>query len=549
MSTNDPAHLGETLILPAVAMQPARERPAAILVEGSGPGLNDETASLLRRRLRTASLLLSSGLFVFWLYRVFLLHELTSSLHWFVFVCHTVTMLVTGFMGWRLCSSCPHATKYPRVTELIIFGGCGAFFASVSYSALVDGAAHGYIASTAPMWMTLMFTYALFIPNTWQRAALVIGAIAVTAMTLLLWVKFTTDGLDVLITEDSYLKQGVIDNLLVQMLSASIAIWGVYAMNSLRREAFEARRLGQYQLRRKLGAGGMGEVYLAEHLLLKRPCAIKVIRGDRAGDASAMARFEREVRATAQLTHWNTVEIYDYGHANDGTFYYVMEYLPGMNLDDLVRMHGPLHPDRIVHLLTQTCDALREAHDQGLIHRDIKPANIFAAQRGGIYDVAKLLDFGLARPVAFQGDLQITQDGTITGSPLFMSPEQAVGEPPDERTDIYSLGAVAWFLATGHAPFEDANPLKVIVAHAHDVPRRPSELNPEIPTELDTVIMQCLEKRPQDRPQSASKLRELLQAISTTGEWSDAIAAKWWTCHGCPQKKKLDVAVLAGEIE
>lgn len=159
-----------------------------------------------------------------------------------------------------------------------------------------------------------------------------------------------------------------------------------------------------------------------------------------------------------------------------------------------------------------------------------------------------MLDFGLARNVSYHGDLQLTQEGAITGSPLFMSPEQALGEPLDERTDIYSLGAVAWFLATGRAPFEDTNPLKVIVVHAQEVPPPASELNDAIPTELDAVIAHCLKKRPQDRPRSAMELQQLLQAVPVTSGWSAADAAAWWTCHGCPHKKQLDAAVLAGNL-
>lgn len=292
----------------------------------------------------------------------------------------------------------------------------------------------------------------------------------------------------------------------------------------------------------------MGDVYLAEHLLLKRPCAIKVIRADRAGDPTALARFEREVRATAKLTHWNTVEIFDYGHADDGTFYYVMEYLPGMNLEELVNMHGPLQPDRIVHLLTQTCCALNEAHAQGLIHRDLKPANIFAAQRGGVFDVAKLLDFGLAKAISTSEDVGLTQQGAITGSPMYMSPEQAVGESPDERSDIYSLGAVAWFLAAGRPPFDHDNPLKVMVAQAHDVPTRPSKVNPEVPAALDNVIMQCLEKKPDDRPQTVVALHQLLRDVTSMPGWSESDAAEWWKSNGCVKKKELDAAVLMGHV-
>ena len=181
------------------------------------------------------------------------------------------------------------------------------------------------------------------------------------------------------------------------MLGAFTAIFGTHTINTLRVEAHEARMLNQYRLGRKLGGGGMGEVYLAEHQLLKRPCAIKLIRSERAGDAHTLARFEREVRATAQLSHWNTIEIFDYGRNDDGVFYYVMEYLPGLSLADLVRRYGPMPPARVIYLLRQACDALHEAHEAGLIHRDIKPANLLAAYRGGLHDVTKLLDFGLVK--------------------------------------------------------------------------------------------------------------------------------------------------------
>ena len=236
------------------------------------------------------------------------------------------------------------------------------------------------------------------------------------------------------------------------VLSCVIAVWGVRTMGRLRRQAFEARQLGQYRLKQLLGAGGMGEVHLAEHVLLKRPCALKLIHPDKAGNPNTLARFEREVQATARLSHWNTVEIFDYGRTDDGTFYYVMEYLPGLNLHQLVEMFGPLPAERAIHLLMQTCDALSEAHAKGLVHRDIKPGNIFAANRGGVFDVAKLLDFGLVKPIADWGDSAVTQDGMVAGSPLFMSPEQATADSVDARSDIYSLGATAYFLLHGPRP-------------------------------------------------------------------------------------------------
>ena len=242
---------------------------------------------------------------------------------------------------------------------------------------------------------------------------------------------------------------------MILLILAVGSTFGARTISRLRRQVAEARQLGQYRLRRRIGAGGMGEVYLAEHQLLKRPCAVKLIRPDDAADPKALERFEREVRLTATLSHPNTVEIYDYGRAEDGTYYYVMEYLPGLSLAELVERHGPLPPARAVYLLRQVCGALREAHAAGLIHRDIKPSNIFAARRGGMDDVAKLLDFGLVRPAATARAAHLSEEGQILGTPLFMSPEQATGgRELDERSDIYSLGAVAYYLLTGRPPFD-----------------------------------------------------------------------------------------------
>jgi len=303
----------------------------------------------------------------------------------------------------------------------------------------------------------------------------------------------------------------------------------VLGWNMSRSKAFEARQLGQYRLIAPLGAGGMGEVYLAEHNMLKRPCAIKLIRSEQAGDPHVLARFEREVRMTARLSHWNTVEIYDYGRTEDGTFFYVMEYLPGLNLEDLLERHGPLPAERVVHLLRQTCQGLREAHAVGLIHRDIKPGNLFAAQRGGLYDVVKLLDFGLVKPVAEIPSARLTQEGAISGTPLFMSPEQARGlGDVDARSDIYSLGAVAYTLLTGRPPFERKSPMEVMIAHARDDVTPPSQLQPDVPADLERVILRCLAKRPQDRFQDTDSLEQALADCAAADQWTQARAARWW---------------------
>jgi serine/threonine-protein kinase len=273
----------------------------------------------------------------------------------------------------------------------------------------------------------------------------------------------------------------------------------------------------------------MGEVYLAEHQLLKRACALKLIRPDSSADPRALERFEREVRLTATLSHPNTVEVYDYGQAEDGTYYYVMEYLPGLNLAELVERHGPLPPSRVVYLLRQVCGALHEAHAAGLLHRDIKPSNIFAARRGGLEDVAKLLDFGLVRPVATTRVAHLSEEGQILGTPLFMSPEQATGARElDERSDIYSLGAVAYYLLAGRPPFEGEGGIAVLIAHARDPAVPPSQVRLGIPEDLDRVVLRCLTKDAAERFPDAESLERALGECACAADWDQDRAARWW---------------------
>src|SRR5581483_6409813 len=216
--------------------------------------------------------------------------------------------------------------------------------------------------------------YGVFIPNTWLRCLLVSIGMALTPL-ILTPLAASRDGP---LQPEMYFS--LLDLATLLSVAVAIAVFGSHRLQVLQAQAFEAQQLGQYRLGKRLGAGGMGEVYLAEHLLLRRPCAVKLIRPEQAGDPTNLHRFEREVQAMATLTHWNTVEIYDYGHADDGTFYYVMEYLPGQNLDNLVACYGPLCPGRAIHLLRQVCGALQEAHNDGLLHRDIKPSNIIACE-------------------------------------------------------------------------------------------------------------------------------------------------------------------------
>ncbi|MEM7352006.1 MAG: serine/threonine-protein kinase, partial [Acidobacteriota bacterium] len=302
-------------------------------------------------------------------------------------------------------------------------------------------------------------------------------------------------------------------------------------IHSIRRDEFRARQFGQYQLKDKLGSGGMGEVYRAEHTLLKRPCAVKLIQTDDEVSEELLARFEKEVRSTAMLSHPHTVEVYDFGHTADGTFYYVMELLPGMSLDALVRRHGPMPPERAVHFLRQVCGALREAHAVGLIHRDIKPANIIAAERGGIWDFAKVLDFGLVRevPTGTVVDPRLTTQGMVGGSPYYMPPEQVTAfRDANARSDLYSLGGVGYFLLTGRPPFSARRPTDVLVAHSRGAVVAPSEHNPEVPQDLEQILLRCLAKDPGDRYADVSRLDDALADCACSGQWTDERAAAWW---------------------
>jgi serine/threonine-protein kinase len=245
-----------------------------------------------------------------------------------------------------------------------------------------------------------------------------------------------------------------------------------------------------------------------------------------------MRRFEREVRAMSRLKHWNTVQIYDYGYADDGTFYYAMEYLPGISLQALVVAHGPLPAGRAVHFLRQLCAALREVHAAGLVHRDIKPSNVMACERGGVFDVAKLLDFGIVRRTGLDGGETLTRDDLFVGTPAYMSPEQVRGSgETDAAGDIYSVGAVGYFLVTGRPPFERSTALLVLMAQINDAPVPPSTLTPGMPADLETVVLRCLAKDPGARFADVHQLDEALAQCESAGAWSDADAEGWWKLH------------------
>jgi serine/threonine-protein kinase len=324
---------------------------------------------------------------------------------------------------------------------------------------------------------------------------------------------------------------------LVIVLMAYVGSRVVYGLGT---EVRKAREMGSYRLVKRLGEGGMGEVWLAQHRMLARPAAIKLIRPEVLGVADVQSRqllkrFEREAQATALMRSPHTLALYDFGMADDGTFYYVMELLDGFDLDDLIERFGPVPAERAVHFLRQTCASLAEAHDAGLIHRDIKPANLYTCRYGRDVDFIKVLDFGLVKQndAAGPGADKLTVEHFAGGTPAFMSPEQAVGEEGiDGRSDLYSLGCVAYWLLTGTPVFKGRTPIETMMMHVHVKPEPPSLYTKiAIPPELEAIVMSCLSKDAEARPQTADELAARLSGIRMGSDWTQRRAREWWDAN------------------
>jgi len=321
--------------------------------------------------------------------------------------------------------------------------------------------------------------------------------------------------------------------------TATVASRVIYG---LRREVRAARKFGQYVLGDKLGEGGMGVVYLATHAMLRRDAALKLLLPARM-DPGSLARFEREVVATARLHHPNTVAVFDYGRTPDGLFYYAMEYLDGLTVDQLVAQGGPLPPGRVVWLLAQVCASLDEAHAMGLVHRDVKPQNIMVVGHTAAFDLVKVLDFGLVK--AFDAGRSDAEDAP-SGTPLYMAPE-AIATPSqvDARTDLYAVAAVGYFMLTGQAVFEGRSIAEVCAAHLSALPRPPSErLGRAVPGDLERLVLRGLAKSPADRPGSAAAFRTALLGCDVPA-WTQDDARLWWTTCGAralrPTLPKIDL--------
>jgi serine/threonine-protein kinase len=370
-------------------------------------------------------------------------------------------------------------------------------------------------------------SFSLIVPNTTRK--MVIASLAAASTTPLLYVVGRAIGAPPLL--------GTAQVFIANYICAGIGVVASRVVFNLGQDLGNALRMGSYQLVEKLGQGGMGEVWKAEHRMLARPAAIKLV-STRSGSSSTgsspeQQRLEREVQATAQLRSPHTVEVYDYGLADDGRFYYVMELLEGMDLEQLVERYGPMPAERVVHVLEQVCHSLAEAHANGLVHRDIKPANIFLCRYGRDLDFVKVLDFGLVKRSGelSRGDAKLTEVGGFAGTPAYGSPESAEGAetPVDARSDIYSLGCVAHWLLTGSTVFKASSPMLMLVQHLHTEPEPPSKsADGAVPPALDDLVLSCLQKQPADRPASVDEITERLRRIHLEAPWSAAHAREWW---------------------
>jgi eukaryotic-like serine/threonine-protein kinase len=455
---------------------------------------------------------------------------LSKPIHWLPPVASIIGGLVVAWLVSR-----PGLPTRAKMFAGLAFGilgsygiAAGEFHDIVSPVMYRDGPG-GLGLSWVAVWVLLG---AVVVPSP-PRVTLLVSALSLTAVPVM----YSLGGNMPVAFE--YFFLGLVFPYIVVLLMAYVGSRVVYNLGAAVREA---RELGSYRLVQRLGQGGMGEVWRAQHRMLARPAAIKLIRpevlggGDGGNRPLLLRRFEREAQATALMRSAHTMELYDFGVAEDGTFYYVMELLDGFDLDELIERFGPVPPERAVHFIRQMCSSLAEAHEAGLIHRDVKPANIYACRYGREVDFIKVLDFGLVKHGrSLEGaDAKLTAaDMSAGGTPAFISPEQALGDKDvDGRSDLYSVGCVAYWLLTGTTPFRGSTPMETIVMHVHQAPEPASVRSGlPIPADLEAVVMSCLAKDPGDRPQTADELAARLASVRLEQEWTLERARAWWDVH------------------
>jgi eukaryotic-like serine/threonine-protein kinase len=454
----------------------------------------------------------------------------TSPYHWLAVVRDRASLIVfgTALVATAVWLTC----RRGRLPDSALVAIDAAFITLVTLlnAFMVFAGFPGEVAGLAYARTLLLVTFglvfrAIVVPSTARRTLLLgLGALLFPVLTTTVWMSRTTASLPATV-QAVWTAMWCLGAVVIATL-ASRSIFG------LRQQVREAWQLGQYTLLEKIGEGGMGTVYRASHAMLRRPTAVKLLPPGHAG-AERLQRFEREVQLTSRLTHPNTISIFDYGRTPDGVFYYAMEYLEGLNLEELARHDGPQPAGRVVHVLRQVAGSLAEAHEVGLIHRDVKPANvILVAQRGGSSDVAKVVDFGLVKDLDQATDL--SREDRIAGTPLYLAPE-AITAPGrvGARSDLYSLGCVGYYLLTGRPVFEGRNVVEVCGHHLHTRPVPPSErLGQPVPDGLQSLLLSCLEKEPSRRPSFAGEFLETLDALRDVPPWTHELARGWWSSRG-----------------
>ncbi len=529
--------------------------PYGGMVGGKQSQCDSRTASLLHTRLRALGLLVVVAM------TVAQARDLFIDFGFGLGFTRVIYGLMVLFAGYLWFAKKPPLIKL-RVFEVFVFLGPIAMLLYLDRQLILQAATVPDAGLVLMNWyrtslhMAIMIAaYAMFIPAGWKRTLIVTTPMGLAPFVL--GALMVNNQPAVAAAAQQALTFEIWSAAVIMMtVLVAIATYGTYVIDQARQQVNDIAFAGQYHLEKKIGSGGMGEVWMARHRLLARPAAIKVIRpemlknGGGAGDdaliSTAMKRFEREAQATASLTSPHTIDLYDFGTANDGSFYYVMQYLDGLDLDTLVEKHGPVPVERAVHLLIQACASLADAHEHGLIHRDIKPANIFATRMGITHDFIKVLDFGLVKETKTDmAATQLTQQGMTTGTPAFMPPEIALAKPDvDARADIYALGCVGYWLATGQYVFDSDSPMAMVVDHVKTEPTAPSTRTElPIPREFDEAILRTLAKDPKVRFQSMREFAEALRKVPVTSAWTDARAEEWWALQPAPAADGNDAAV------
>jgi serine/threonine-protein kinase len=469
--------------------------------------------ALLQRRLALLSAISAATTVVFYLVAQIMVHlgpeyPWPAAAHGF----SLITLTLTGG-AWLYCRGERRPAGLLRGLEGLLVVGIGLLVLFISPAVIPEPELRTMVMLLAVT--LILYARSIFIPSSPVRTLVVSTAAALPLAAYALATETVRLG---------------VWKVMWLLAAIAVATAGSAVIYGLRREVRAARQLGQYTLEEKLGEGGMGVVYRARHAMLRRPTAVKLVKPERAGE-SVLRRFEREVQLTAGLSHPNTVSIFDYGRTPDGIFYYAMEYLEGLTLEELVAADGPQPSGRTVHILHQVLGALAEAHGVGLVHRDIKPGNIILCERGGVSDVAKVMDFGLVKELETQGAM--TQDGTLIGTPLYLAPEAIRSSAADARADLYSLGAVAYFLLTGQHVFDGRTVVEICSHHLHTPPTPPSDrLGRPLAADLEAWVLACLEKEPSRRPRSASVAAGRLDRCVLEEQWTPEAGRSWWAGKG-----------------